>query len=257
MVTVEALNVFPGRFSWPNGLRMGDMIALCNLLEYVRIVIKNPTMKAYIPEECVYSNTHCLQFRNWLAAYTDYIVSEPPDKLFNLGFPMHTDPTYENLINLWNIRKDVREKRQTVVEVPDLVKIKHTYPPKNKVVICPLMDADYNFDRNWSLLQLEEIMVRLGNLYENNTAFLILSKDKIDGINIHDYGFTYSHKFSDNLRHVMECKHFVGGDSGFSHFASALDPTPNILEYHYPNTTYGTTFPFHWTTKGNLVIYDV
>src|SRR4051812_40126803 len=112
------VNILPGQFSRPNGLRMGDQIALCNLIEHIRI--KQPSWQFHIPHNCIYPQDHCFRMHNWLLNNTDYLTEEPGVD-FGGGIPQGTDPTYPDLINLWNIRRDVLVRRQYVYDIDDLV----------------------------------------------------------------------------------------------------------------------------------------
>ena len=245
---IQAIEVFPGWLSH-QGLRMGDLIAACNLLEHIRKEVNLPDLRFHIPSESLYPAEHCAQFHDWLVCNTNYL-SVMPDQLVTIEPINGTDPTYPTLINLWNIRKDVLERKQSVMDIDDLVKLPGPQEKQNKIVICPLMDANYNQDRNWSI----EYLDRLINAFPqySNTDYILVSKEPIKGFDPRH--FQYSHDFYDNLEHVQTCHVYIGGDTGISHFAGALENQPRC-EFKYPSTTYGTTLPFYWKTLGDVTYY--
>jgi ADP-heptose:LPS heptosyltransferase len=251
---ITAINVTPRLFGGP--LKAGDLLAACNFLEFIRLDSNQPDLKLYIPDASVHPQEHCLQMRTWLYTYTNYVVKFP-DQLIDLKVIPGTDPVQSDIYNLWNIRKDVLYRRQNVFDIEDAIKIRNTREQKfGKIVIAPLMDAGYNFERNWSLEYLQNLVdtrYEACNNILSSWSFegIIASKDVIPGLNIK--GFKYSHDFIDNLNHIMECRHYVGGDTGMSHFAGSLDKGPYV-EYHYSINTYGATNPLNWKKATSAVI---
>ena len=253
---IKAIYVHPDLFGPPltlGNLRMGDLIAACNFLEHIREDQNDPELRMYIPDESLFPANHVFKMRNWLLINTNYLTNFP-DQLIKLDVIPGTDETYANMYNLWNIRKDVLDRKQNVFDIDDAVTLfAPSFPKKSRnYVICPLVDAPYNADRNWSLAYLQK---ELDKHYEDEglyNEYIICSKEPIEGLQLGR--FIYSHNFEENLKHIQECRVFVGGDTGMSHFASALNPRPDCW-FHYPQSTYGTTNPFYWKTKGRMIYY--
>jgi len=249
---MKAINVYPRLFGGP--MRAGDCIAACNFLEYLRNITNESNLKLYIPLQSIQPSEHCRIMRNYLKSHTDYIITEEDNfvdgELLQLQVTPGTDPTYSDIYNLWNIREDVLTPKQNVFTIPDAVKIRNDNPIKRKIVIAPLMDADYNFERNWSLEKLQYILGYYGN--NEYDEYIIASKNVIPGLNIFD--FVYSHDYKINLDHIAECSTYIGGDTGLSHFAGALVNRPDCL-FDYSKDTYGTTNPFYWKSKGEMIYY--
>lgn len=255
---MKAINVYPRLFGGP--MRAGDLIAACNFLEYLRNTTGELNLKLYIPSQSIQPSEHCKIMRNYLKLHTDYIVTEEDNfdnsELLQLQVTPGTDPSYLDMYNLFNIREDVLTPRQNIFTIPDAVKIRNDNPIKRKIVIVPLMDADYNFERNWSLHFLQT-MIDDFHILENTSKkqydeYIIASKNVIPGLNI--WNFTYSHDYETNLNHIAECSTYVGGDTGLSHFAGALVNRPDCL-FYYSKDTYGTTNPFYWKSKGEMIYY--
>lgn len=248
-----AIRVYNGLFG-PDlklaALRMGDLVAVCNFLEYIREKTDNPYLQMCIPDEVVWDD-HCIEFRDWLIFNTDY-VCKYADQLIELQIVPGTDATYPYMYNLWNIRKDVSVQRQNVFHIEDRVILPGNKNKEELLIVCPLLDAPYNANRNWGL----ELTQKMINSYQWYDYFdkVIICKEPIDGLDIKN--FRYSHNFNDNLDLVAKCMIFYGGDTGFSHFAGALQPGPKYLNYLYPKDTYGTTYPFYWKYKGRVVNFD-
>lgn len=248
---VVAVDVHPRLFGGP--MRMGDMIGACNFLEFLREFNQMPELALYIPNISVSitPSHHCFKMRNWLLDNTNY-VTVTPEKLLTLPIAPGTDPTYNDMYNIWNIRKDVLVRRQSVFDIEDLVKIPNKEPQQNKIVICPLTDAPYNTYRNWPMHLLQHIVTQW-HCQKTTHELIIACPEPISGLDI-GYG-KYSHKFEDNLLHVQQCRTFIGGETGFTKFASALDPSPQEALYYYSAETYGTTLPFRWTQFKHRIIY--
>lgn len=247
---MRAIHVTPRLFGGP--LRAGDIIASANFLEYLNKYENGPNwqdMKLYIPHELIYPQDHCMDMYLTLLETTNYIT-QFPDELLELHVIPGTDPTYSDMYNIWNIREDVLIPRQNLFTIPDAVVIPNHEPSiDNKVVIAPLLDAAYNHERNWPFEETQKIL----NWYCHciDLEVIIACKKPID----FDIGHaSYSHNYLDTLQHIRTCGIFVGGDSGLSHYASALQHGPEC-EFHYSKNTYGTTCPFYWKTKHKMVWY--
>ncbi len=246
---MKAINVYPRLFGGP--MRAGDLIAACNFLEYLRKDegddFKN--LQLWVPTESIRPQHHCWDMYAELQESTNYFARYP-DELVELHVLPGTDPTYGDMYNLWNIRENVLQRRQNVFDIPDAVVIPNKEPKvTNKVVIAPLLDAPYNQERNWSRKYTQELL----NYYcfSSFLEVIIASKESID----FDIGHAkYSHDYDETLQHIRTCCLFHGGDTGLSHYASALQPGPNC-EFHYSKNTYGTTNPFYWKTKHRMIYY--
>lgn len=229
-------------------MRAGDLIAAVNFLEYLRGIRNDRGIQFHIPDEAVMPRENCLLMRRFLLDYTDYLSEDLGENALLVVEGTELERP-GGCYNLWNIRKDVRIKRQDVFAIEDAVRLLGLRK-KSKIVIAPLVDAEYNFARNWSLERAQAII----DSYRNYPAekFVCASKQPIPNL---DLGrFQYSHDYAENLRHIMECEKYVGGDTGLSHFAGALYPRPSC-DFHYPIDGYGTTEPFYWKTRGRMIYY--
>jgi len=255
----KAIRVYNGLFG-PDltfaALRMGDLIAVCNFLEWIRSQHTHVNLKdvqMYIPDKVVFPSEHCLQFRDWLVNNTDYVTPyAQPNDLVELSIIAGTDQTYPSMYNLWNIRQDVITQKQNVFHIPDAVKLPRLFEKRKKIVIQPLFDAPYNANRNWSMSLFEDILV--DHAFRGALAdyeIVVITREHIINEMV---GIKESYDFETNLRHVQEAEIFIGGDTGFSHFAASLVDGPKC-EFWYPKTTYGTTNPFYWKTKHNMYYY--
>jgi hypothetical protein len=236
-------------------MRAGDLIAACNFLEYLRNldgVDKN--LKLYIPLQSIQPSEHCKIMRDYLKTHTDYIITEEDNsngEFLQLRVIPGTDPTYLDMYNLWNIREDVLIPRQNVFTIPDQVKIDCPIIKHKKLIRHPLLDADYNFERNWPIELLQTLINGYDVINHSYDEYIIVSKNKLDM----DVGkFTYCHDYYESLIHISNCETYIGGDTGLSHFASAQRYRPNCY-FHYSKNTYGTTNPFHWRYQGNMYYY--
>lgn len=244
---IEAIDVKPGMFS-KDGLRAGDLIALANFLEFIREKENNNLLRFYVTENVLHHGPHVKQMLAFLLQHTNYFTVYC-DKLLHLPVIPGTDETYPDLYNLWNMRKDVLHRKQNVFDIEDRVHIPLTSRNgnlKELTVICPLLDADYNTDRNWPKWVLDAIFKK----HINKNAIIICKNNLLpDYITCDDYVGA--------LDYIRMCTTFIGGDSGFSHFASALKNPPEC-HFYYPLTTYGTTFPFYWKTDRRFAtsLYD-
>lgn len=257
-------------------LRMGDLIAVCNLIEnmkaaYVKSNSEIEEFSAFIDHNALFPQKHVYEMHKWLCENTDYISMYPPENEIHITWPTGTDQTYPNMINLWNIRKDVKERKQNVFDVEDLVHFQNCETiNKNSplIVVAPLMDAPYNAHRNWSLNLTQQILDFFDEQDKQNIfEKIIISKEPIDGLDLRP-DWLYSHNFNNNLYYCQESNIYIGGDTGFSHFVGASDnpwddgQTHISVRYNqkryylYSKETYGTTYPFHWKTHGKIIEFD-
>ena len=93
-------------------------------------------------------------------------------------------------------------------------------------------------------------------LFRSDHKKIICAKD-VPPEGLFDYtGFEISTEFMTNIGHIMDSEVFYGGDTGVSHFASALDNGPE-LNYIYSSRCLIHTLPFYYLSKrkGNLKTY--
>ena len=253
----KIIQVNPGQFS-KDGLRAGDLIALCNFLEYIREKFNDPKLSWYFLENTIRNDPHVLVMWDWILKHTDYFHSRYPyllhtdERLINIRVAPGTDETYPDLINIWNIREKVISPKQHILRIPDAVKFpnqKSIIP--GKVVIVPVMDAPYNVDRNWSLQFLQQRLDIGDNKFYSQG--IIACKEPIEGLQLSPT-YRYCHDYKETLNHIQEAHTYIGGDTGLSHFAGALNAN-NIKYYFYPKSTYGTTNPFHWIASDMTYTY--
>jgi len=210
----EIINVNFGTFG--NTIRNGDMIGIANVVQYLRK--EKPNMKFYLDRNNIEQKDYCLKFYDYLCENTNYFSTTPGEK---------TLPW--NKVNVWDFR-DISG---------DLVKIRNKKEIKNKIVVFPVLDAPYNTYRNWPIQLLQSILEESSSHYEEK----ILCVKDVPNIDLN--GFTVSTDFMTNIEHILDCHTFVGGDTGTSHFASALDRGPIDLIYYYSSRGLLHTLPFY------------
>ena len=121
--------------------------------------------------------------------------------------------------------------------------------------IFPLIDAEYNYERNWTNKLLQKIIDGFTDEKYNGYEKIICIKNELDkSINVFD--FIISNDFETNLNHLLECEYFVGGDTGTSHFVGALNNDKQKLTFYYNNGNHGSwesnfTKPFY-SNKPNV-----
>lgn len=243
---MTAINVTQGLFAH-QGLRAGDCLAACNFLEYIREQNNNPTLQLYIPNSSLHHTEHCVIMRDFLVENTNYVTTTP-ENLVDLQVIPGTDPTFHNMYNLFGIRKDSLYQRQNIFFIEDKISIHNTKEIKKKIVIAPLIDADYNYSRNWDINLIQNML----------SSFKTFDYEKIIAIkkplNIDVGDWKYCHDYKEILTHIQECECYVGGDTGFSHLAGSLDDN-KLRCYYYPKDTWGTTNPMNWKHNGKMIYY--
>ena len=164
-----------------------------------------------------------------MSQFTDFFSDVPGTK----------DLSWKN-VNVWDFR-DISG---------DLVSIKNTVSMKDKIVVFPLFDAPYNGYRNWPIQLFQNIL----KSYSNYNCEKIICANVSPDIDLH--GFSISTDFIQNICHILECKTFIGGDTGTSHFASALDRGPKDVIYYYSSRGLLHTTPFYALKgKGEIRTY--
>lgn len=221
-------NVIPGTFN-NYGIRNGDMIAIINFLQWFRIQEDNPNIKLYLNPNVIVKQDYCRQFYDFLYQHTDCFSYEEG----------YLDLPYHELM-LWDFR-DI---------CGDVVSIHNDREKKKKIVVFPIYDADYHNHRNWSIELLESILKEYSEKYPDHEK-LVCAKD-IPEMPINMHGFSLSIEFLRNIYHIMEAEIFIGGSTGTTHFASALDSGPELI-YYYNGREMIHTLPFHiMNGKGTL-----
>lgn len=222
-------NIEPGTFGGP--MRMGDLIGLCNVVEFLRKEMKDSNIRFFLKPGSISSDEHVKTLHSWLVAMTDYLSAFSGDKIL----------PWRN-VNLWDFR-DISG---------DLVKIPNHLDQKKKIVICPLFDAPYNTYRNWPVGVFEKYLAKFSEKEYNEYEKIICSKVAPGEIP----GWTQSTNFIDNINHIMECEIFVGGDTGTSHFAWSLSRGPKELIYSNSSRGLIHTMPFYLLQgKGKIETY--
>lgn len=212
------------------GTRCGDLIAICNIVEYLRKT-KNPNTQFYIPKSVLNQDEYIHKFYDYLCDITDYFSKEE-------GF---LELPFFN-VSVWDFRSIIG----------DHAIINNSNQKENKVVVFPLYDAEYNNQRNWSIETMNGILDECRKKYPNHRKLICCKDHPPNGL--FDYsGFEISTDFIKNIHHIETSMVFYGGDTGVSHFASVLDNGPD-LNYIYSNRCLIHTIPFYCLSerKGNL-----
>lgn len=226
------ININPHTFDiLGQGLRNGDLIAVCNIIESIRQQRSDPSLQFYLRPQVLNTAPWVTEFYHWLVSNTDYFALSPSE---------HSLPWSKVMV--WDYR----------ATVGDWVKISNPVPQTPKVCVFPVYDAEYNTYRNWNPELLTKILLYCNVQYPNHEKILC-AKD-----NMREYidpcGFECSTDFLTNLNHLLSAEVYVGGDTGMSHFASVLDPGPRELVYYYSNNGMLHTLPFYSLEgKGTIV----
>lgn len=216
------------------GIRNGDMIAMINVLQWLRRKHNNPNIKFYITPEIIISDTGYHQkFFDFLCENYDYFSLTPGEYYL----------PYEHIM-LWDFRDNIGD----VVQIPNLQQ------QQKKLVVFPIFDAQYNTLRNWSPALFMNILEFCCQQYHDHERIVCIKELPED---IACPGFTVSTDFISNVTHLMQSDIYVGGDTGMSHLASALFPGPRELVYFYTCRGMIHTLPFYLIQgKGILNTYS-
>jgi hypothetical protein len=223
-------NIRPDTFG-SLGTRMGDLVAIVNIVQYLRKEWEDPELQFYFYPGSINREDYIHKFLMFLTRATD---------CFSLAHGEKYLP-WKN-VGVWDYR-DISG---------DHVKISNFYAPEKKVVVFPLYDAEYNVQRNWSIEALYKILEECNALYPEHRK-VICAKDKPPAdIDVHE--FEISTDFMTNIHHLMTSEVFYGGDTGVSHLASAIQPGPKVLNYVYGSHCMIHTLPFYYVSenRGNL-----
>lgn len=219
-------------------LKMGDLIAVLNILQYTRNTTGSPLLQFYIPDsELQPGREYVKLFKDYLIANTNYISDTPGDTQYN-GYG----------IEIWSFRKHNGE----------FVSITNNAEMQNKICIFPLLAADYNYERIWPLTTLQSIIDEYTVGYDNYEKIICTVVEIPPSINLHN--FKISTDLIENLNHIQTCKYYIGGDTGLSHFASALNNPKQIKQYYYYSGNHGSwqsdfTSPFYINNTTNFLHY--
>jgi len=221
------INIPLGTFGGP--LRNGDMIGVANVVEHLRL--QDPSISFYLMPDAVSNTEYCQKFYRFLLDNTDYFSEVSGDKI----------TSWKN-INIWDYRGISG----------DLVKIKNFKKKEKKIVIFPLLNAEYNHYRNWPIKLLEELIRKYNSDMYFDYRKVICTED-----NITVEGWEVSKDFMTNIDHIMTSEIFVGGDTGTSHFVGALFDGPDEIFYYYSGHGLIHTTPFYALShgKGSLIQY--
>lgn len=223
------INIRKGVFG--DCIRNGDLIAVANVVEHLRKVNNNPYIKFWIDPSATSSERYCQDFHSALLSLTNYFSS----------FEGQEELPWRR-VNLWDFR-DISG---------DLVKIPNIKETKKKIVIFPLFDAPYNTYRNWPRDLLKQLIEKYNTEEYKDYTKVICSKDDTY------YGEEWinSTDIIENLNHIMESEIFVGGDTGTTHFAFALDRGPKDMIYYNSSRGLIHTLPFYLMEgKGRMATY--
>jgi hypothetical protein len=233
MILNIGVEVFGGRYGLK--LKNGDIVAVCNVVEYLRQI--NPeysNLKFYLLPEAVQQKDYVNKFINFLFNNTDYLSNVPGEK--SLGW---------KYVNLWDFR----------CISGDLVKIPNSLSMKKKIVVFPLIDADYNEHRNWPMPVFQNILKEF-NVEEYDDYEKIICVNSSINLSSDADSWKISTDFETNLNHILTSEIFIGGDTGTNHLAWVLDRSPKRLIYY--NSTRGLVHGIPWnafTGKGEIRSY--
>lgn len=216
-------------------LRNGDMLGVCNLIEYFRKIENNADIKFYLEDDCVEQAVFGIKFREFLKAHSNYFSDTPGDRYFQ----------FERL-NLWDYRSIIK----------DTVTIDNSsYEKQNKIAIFPLFDAPYNVYRNWNIPLANDIIQKFSEQYSDYDIYICIAENLSNYYNQLNLGKAkLSFDYDQNLLHILESKIFVGGATGTSLLASCLtNPADNY--FYYSAQDIFQTFPFNFT-KWNTIMYS-
>ena len=220
-------------------LKMGDLIATLNVLAYMRKVNNNPSIKFYVPDTALQNDKDYVRiFRDFIMENSDYISKS----IGNYDFA--------GFVEIWSFRENHF----------DLIQMPSNYNLKKKICIFPLIDAHYNTERNFSNELLQDIINDYSSEKFNDYEKYICIKDYLpENILINE--FKISNDFKDNLQHLADCEYYIGGDTGTSHLAGAMNNNPNKkLSFYYKYGYHGGwassfTAPFQYNKENVKMIY--
>lgn len=203
-------------------IRMGDLVAVCNVIEYLRL--NNPNIKFHIKPDALDSSKHCQDFHSYLIGTTNYFSAFEGSEYLPW-----------KKVNLWDFR----------ALTEDRVSIPNTETQQKKIVIFPLFDAQYNTYRNWPIQRyMRYIEYYFNNYPEYERVICIRDKNLLPLIPDENVA-KISTDFLTNLWHIKTAQIFVGGDTGTTHFAFSLDKPPMEMIYCMSGRGLLHTAPFY------------
>jgi hypothetical protein len=216
-------------------LRNGDIIGVCNIIEYMRNVENNSNIRMFLGDDCIQQEGFGIQFRDFLKSHSDYFSETPGTDYFNFDG-----------LNLWNFRSITK----------DVVKIDNSsYDKRDKVCIFPIFDAPYNIYRNWDLQLANGIINKFSVDYPTYDIIVCIAENLSGWYSNLNLGrATLSFNFDENLYHILTTKIFVGGATGTSLLASCLTNQADNYFYYSAQDIFHT-FPFN-INKQNMIMYS-
>ena len=225
---LTTLNIHKGCFG--DCIRNGDLIAVGNVLEYLRKVNNQPYIRFHMMPGAISSEKYCQDFYQFLLKQTNWFSEHQSQ-----------DSLQWERVNLWDFR-DISGDLVTIPNPEKMVK---------KIVVFPLTDAPYNQYRNWPKNVLDKIIEQYNTEEYKDYDKIICSKDTI-----FKDGWYSSTDFMTNIYHIQTAEIFVGGDTGTTHFAFSLARPPKDMIYYNSSRGLIHTLPFHLLQgKGKMVTY--
>lgn len=223
------INIERGVFGGP--CRNGDLIGVINVIQHLRK--QRPGTTFYMAPDSIDGADYCQKFYTFLVQNTDFFSLEPGQQTL----------AWKN-VNLWDFR-DI---------IGDSVSISNDVPMKKKICVFPVLDAPYNTYRNWPLSVFQEILDKYSAEQYDEYERVVCIKDLPQSINLGK--FKYNTDFMENIHNILDCEIFIGGDTGTSHFAWALDRGPAELIYYNSSRGLIHTMPFYLISgKGTTKTY--
>lgn len=229
------------RETFAGRLRNGDMLGVCNYIQYLRDIKNDSNIKVYFDENCIKAEKsgekeNGIKFKQFLINHSDYISETPGEVRFNFSG-----------LRLWDFRSVTQDR--VVIDNSQYVK-------EQKISIFPLLDAWYNEHRNWSIELTNQIIAKYTSTdYENFEVYVCLPKEMSEHCDQLNLGKAWlSFDFEDNLKHICNCEIFVGGATGVSMLASCLKNPPRNF-FYYSSYNMLNTLPFNFN-RGNMIIYN-
>lgn len=218
------VNIRPGVFG--STIRMGDQVAIANVVEHFRITNSDQSIRFYIDPRALDQTSYCGNFYQFMLDNTNYFSADKGD--FDLPWQR---------VNIWDYR-DI---------AGDLVKIPNNLKSVKKIVVNPLFDATYNTYRNWTDTVFQEVLEWCESTFPNYELVLISQKP------LYKHGWHNVNDLYQVLKEIMAADTYVGGDTGLSHFVGALERGPDPI-YYYSSRGLLHTTPINWMTnrKGHM-----
>jgi hypothetical protein len=212
------INIERGVFGGP--CRNGDLIGVINVIQHLRQ--SRPGITFHMTPGSIDGADYCQKFYEFLVQNTDFFSREPGQQTL----------AWKN-VNLWDFR-DI---------IGDNVLIPNETQMKKKICVFPVLDAPYNTYRNWPTEVFQKILDQYSSEEYDEYERLVCIKSLPENINLGK--FTCSTDFMENIHNILDCEIFIGGDTGTSHFAWALERGPKELIYYNSSRGLIHTMPFY------------